>query len=220
MDTQVLQLIDIFNLIVSIFGIVMAVLALVLSLVFFFSAKRTERDTYITMRDLKSSTASLEKLSMRLLDRMSKALVAPNPNEEKLIDVLGRIATPAGLPSVGDREQEPESEGRISKIQLEQFRVDNLITAAFYAATANITLQKVINDLPEPERNDPNTTLIKGLNQSAGDFVTLMAWIRNSGNWEHKVEISPVRQYWRGNEAVEKDVLNYDRFLAAISGIS
>lgn len=216
MNTQVLQLIDIFNLIASIFGIVMAILALVLSLIFFFSAKKTERDTNIAMRDLRSSTVSLEKLSMRLLDRMAKALVAPNPTEERLIEVLGNIATPINLPSGGSGDQ--ESEGRITKERLEQFRVDNLITAAFYAATANITLQKIIKDLPEPERNDPNITLINGLNQSAGDFGTLMAWIRNSDNWEHKVEISPIKQYWHGNESVENDVLNYDRLRTTIGG--
>jgi len=210
---EVLPVIDIFNLIASIFGIVMAVLALVLSLVFFFSAKKTERDTNNAMRDLKSSTASLDKLSMRMLDRMSKALVASNPTEERLIEVLGSIATPANLPSVDSSEQEPE--GPVSKAQLEQFRIDNLIAAAFYAATANMTLQKVINDLSEPERSDPNVTLINSLNQSAGDFSTLMAWVRISDNWEHKVEISPVKEYWRGTESVEKDVLTYDRFRAA-----
>ena len=214
MESQLIQTIDMFNLIASVFGIVMAVIALVLSLVFFFSAKKTEHETDIVMRELKSSTASLERLSMKLLDRMSKALVAPNPTEERLIDVLKNIATTGNLPTVNETEQ--EQEGKVTKPQLEQFRIDNLITAAFYAATANITMQKVISDLPVPQRNDPDSTLINGLNASGGDFETLVSWVKSSDDWEHKVEVSPVKQYWRGVESVASDVLTYEKYRSSL----
>ena len=94
-----------------------------------------------------------------------------------------------------------------NKPQLEQYRVDNLIVAAYYAAVSNITLQTLLPT--EPDESEQYRTYKTGLDQSCDDFRILKSWIVNTSEYERKIENSPVKHLY----VLLKDAENTEEFL-------
>lgn len=196
---------DIFNLIASIFSIITGAVALALAVAFYFNAKSAETNANQAMVEIKSATSQLSKLSMRLLDRLASALVAPRPTEEKLIATLQNLTDKSSLSSAED-----EDIAKASKPALEQFRVDNLIAAAYYAAVSNVTTQAL---MPlEPDDSEIYHTYKNGLDQSAADFEILKTWLLNTAHYERKINLSPVKHLYERLKGAEGHIKNTEDF--------
>jgi len=130
-----------------------------------------------------------------MLNQLTNAITAPKPTDEKISDII-REARTTGLKDTGDGNPAAPT-----KEQLDQFRVDNLIAAMFYAALSNIVLQ---DDLPVSiGGTEANVTIAAMVDQSKGDYMTLKNWIQASD--QAKVNNSPVKHMydyslgWEGN---------------------
>lgn len=83
--------VETFNLVASIFSIVTGIVALALALVFFFSAKKAERNSELAMVKIEEATAAISTISMKMLNRLTTAITAPKPTDEKLTDILKAV---------------------------------------------------------------------------------------------------------------------------------
>jgi hypothetical protein len=198
--------VEVFNLVASIFSIVTGVVALSLSVVFFLSAKKAETNTNQYMVEIKSATSQLSRLSMRLLDRLTTALVAPRPTEERLVDALRDVSN---LKTLSESSTD-EIDSKTTKAQLEQFRVDNLVTAFYYAATTNITTQGLMPAAPDD--SDSYKIYKYGLDQSQSDFKTMSSWILNTDEYEKKLAASPVKHLYDRARAAEVNVKSTEQY--------
>lgn len=178
---------DLINLIASISSIFLAIIAIVLSLVFFFGNKRTERDMTLSIGEIKNTTATLDKLSLRMLNRVTTALVTRNDSEEKIHEVI-REAKKTGLLEAGDDSSDATKE------ELEQARVDNLIAALYYCGLTNLSSQTFLpTNIGGTENNEwvPNI-----VDQSKNDYEILKSWIHGSKNYDKKIDRSAVKHMY------------------------
>lgn len=177
--------VEIFNLIASIFSIVIGVLALFLSIIFFFSAKKSERNSELAMIGIKEATTSLNSLSMKMLNKVTGVLVSPRPNDEKLTDILREIS------GIGKLKINDEESSNFTKAQLEQFRVDNLISTYYYCTLTNLAYQTMLPSMiGEVADYQPVANMV---NQTKLDCLTLQSWLNNTDNNITKINNSPVK---------------------------
>lgn len=195
---------EIFNLIASIFGIITGVLAIILSLIFFFSSKRAERNSESAMIGIKDATTSLTTLSMRMLNKVTGALIAPRPSDEKLTDILREI-------SGGGKLMNNDGEGTIfTEVQLEQFRVGNLISTYYYCTLTNLAYKTM---LPQSIEEVASCQSIANMvNQTKLDCTTLKDWLKVTANIGQKIESSPVKHLYEELMTLQSSVQSVEEF--------
>jgi hypothetical protein len=204
--------VEIFNLIASIFGIVTGIVALLLSVIFYLSARNSEKNNDQLLVEIKTSTALLTKLSMKHLDRLTTAIVAPRPTEEKLVDAI------KDLTSNSATVNNTEEVGKPTKAQLEQWRVDNLFTSIYYAATTNLTTQALIALTPNtPEYTETFQTYKSGLDVSAKDYRSIMSLIYSADDYEKKINSSVIKHIYEQAKAIETQIKNSDEYYTGSS---
>ena len=181
-----LTTIDIFNLIASISSIILAVVAIVLSLVFYFGSRSAEISARLAVGRIEQTTDTLNSLSMRMLNKVTTAILAPRPLDEKLLEII-QSNTKTGLTEVVEPKHPTEA-------QLEQLRIDNLIAALYYSCMTNLAYQAY---LPS---NIGETTGMKVIadmvDQSKADFGILNTWMLNTENYVQKINDSPVKHMY------------------------
>lgn len=194
------------NLVASIFGIVTGIVALVLSIVFFFSAKSAERNTEKAVLELAEATKTISTLSLRMLNKMTEALIAPKDKTEELLDkFLHNQDSRANLS--GDQDGVLSS---VSKKELEQFRIDNLITAYYYCTITNLAYSSM---LPSTIQEVPfSQTIANMVNQTKNDVTIMRAWLDNSDQIQVKLAQSPVRHLYEEASKLSTSVRSIEEF--------
>lgn len=184
--------VELFNLIASIFGIVTGIVALALSIIFFFSAKKAERNTENAVIELSESTKTISGLSLRMLNKMTGALVSPkDKHEERLYEILKSLT--------GRGKLEDDQEGDVSSTKknagmLEQFRVDNLIAAYYYCTLTNLAYKTMLpQTIEEVPLYQPIANMV---NQTRNDLKIMEAWLAGTDESEQKIQNSPVRHMY------------------------
>lgn len=196
--------IELFNLVASIFGIVTGIVALALSLVFFFSAKKAERNTDHAMVEIREATSSISTISMKLLNKLTGALVTPRPNDEKLSEILRVINGDGKLHTTN----EPGS--GLNKSQIEQLRVDNLITAYYYCTLTNLAYKTM---LPHAIEEVPTFQYVANMvNQTKTDCTILQGWLTNTEDNQAKINSSPVRHLYNEVVSLQPSVQSVEEF--------
>lgn len=202
-----LTTLDTFNLIASIASIILAVVAIVLSVLFYFASKNAEVKTTLALNNLEQATNTINSVSMRLLNKLTNYVISPNQTEQRLIEVISELKT-APLKDTDEAPNNP------TKAQLEQFRVDNLIAAMYYASIANSSLQMYlpidIGQLPDAE------VISKAIDQSKQDYFTLKSWINNAG--DDKLNNSPFKHMYDEALTVEPGIRNTAEVYASRQG--
>jgi hypothetical protein len=82
---------DIINLVAAVFSVVLSGVAIFLSVSFFLSSKKTEKEVAITLQEIKSQTGLLERLTGKWVDRLTKFATTPQPMDataEKVLELL------------------------------------------------------------------------------------------------------------------------------------
>lgn len=202
--TMTLTTLDVFNLISSITAIVLAVLAIVLSVVFYFASKNAEVKSTIALNDIQQATSTINNVSMKLLNRLTSYVTSPNPAEQQLIEVISNLKTVAPL-------TEEVSTSGATKAQLDQFRVDNLISSMFYAAVSNTSLQGYLP--PDIGQLETVSVIARLVDQGKQDYFTLKSWIAAAG--ADKLDNSPVKHMYTEALTIEPGIKNTAEVYAA-----
>lgn len=151
------------NLIAAIASIILAGLAIWLSIVFFRSSTQAEKNTEIAINKIGDATDTLSRLSMRMIGRLTNALVTTRPVEERT-EELFKQAKRGGL------LKELEEDDNPTKARLEQFRVDNLILRGWLSNTVN-GVQK-IQDSPVKHMYE-NVVAVEDTIRSVREYYTI-----------------------------------------------
>ncbi len=152
------------NLIASIASLILSVLAIALSLFFYKEAKNAEGKSELALKGIKTQTQSLENLTAKWMDRLTKYATTPKQADETtsfLFTIIKEFTSnrPAAqmLPSP---EEDPTTQNIIT----------NYIAIYYYTAVANVALQ---NYLPPIEDLVENPNAKNLLDTSYNDFNAL-----------------------------------------------
>lgn len=194
------NLTDDINLAVGIASFIFGIVALLLSIVFFIEAKKAEKNSAVTLEGISKTTTTLDRLSMRMINKLTSAIIEPSQREETLRALLMSASASGGLTS----DSEPASGA--TKAQLEQFRVDNLIAAFYYCALTNISSRF---HLPESiaETTD-HEAVVRIVDGSASDFFVIQDWLNSTENIQTKINNSPVKALYDRTTPMINEIFN------------
>jgi hypothetical protein len=170
-----LTFIDWLSIISSIFSIGLAILALWLSLRFFFSTNKSEKEATKLLTEIKTQTNLMQRVTGKMLDKYVTFSTTPQSDQT---EVLVRLLTLTGTgPNSGlVNDQKSFDDKTVLK------ELTNLyIAVAYHSALTNIFLQEHVTDditqLTEQVQNLLTITnhdfasAIKWIDQFGGDFV-------------------------------------------------
>jgi hypothetical protein len=120
--------------------VVLGALAIVLSVYFFNAAKNTESNVKVALGEIRQQVTSLEKITARQLDRLTKAVVEPKVNRDEvfLLKVVEAFSKTSGSQLVQPSPVQPMPPEAIDHI----LRLH--IVAYLYAGVANWLLQSFV----------------------------------------------------------------------------
>lgn len=172
--------IDLINLIASVASLILSIVAIWLSLYFYNQAKKTENTVNSSLESIKSQATSLERLTARWMDRLTKYVTDSRPADETtvmLMSLIKETVTP-----VSTQLNAPAS------TQNEEL-ISSYIAIYYYAAITNIEGQALLpSDIADLETDGAT---IKGIvDSSNNDFLHLKGVL--SGINERKLKASPL----------------------------
>jgi len=153
--------VEIWNLAASITSIVLAVVAILLSVLFFFNAKAAESSATNALEGIKGQTSALQELTRRWMDRLTRAVTTVRPQDEMLMQVVAAITN---MPSTMSANLAPD---RSHVDALTNSTVHGYIGAYYYAALANVVVQSHLPPLGRYNDNAELNNIIKRLVDSS-----------------------------------------------------
>jgi len=179
------------GLIASIASIALAWVAIKFSLHFYDKSKEAETNTTLAINKIQEATDTLKNISMRLLTRMTTALIESRPVDEKLVEALGGIKSGGQLEDIDESSRPSQADLE----QVEQMRIDNLIAALYYCALTNLATQNYLPQTIKETERVPELANI--LDQSKNDYTLLLQWLNNTLNKDMKINQSPVNNLYQ-----------------------
>ncbi len=197
---------EIANIVGSIVSIIVAIGAVVLSVIFFLAAQKSENASHDSLVRIGESTDTLSKLSLRMLDRLTRAVTNPRPTDEKISEILKAVS------NNGILKEDEETSLPFTKAGLEQMRVDNLITACYYCGVSNIASQGFLPTTIELTALDQDTADL--VDASKNDFLVLKSWLENTPSLSEKIQESSVAHLYPIILSIEQNVKSIRDFYA------
>lgn len=213
----------------SVTSIIVAAVAVMLAAYFFNQAKNTERDVAVSLSKIETQGDSLQKLTGRWMDRLTKYATEAKPPDET---VLMLVKTITQIPSIATQLQSPTAGGSQGAAHAETVTelqsptagqsgdaayaeaVVGYITAHYYAAMLNVTLQAVLVD----DKYNSNETLRGLVDRSYTDFVYLEGEIDKVD--EDVLKASRVHRFYVDTATRKDSVRNLAMFDAAFQEAS
>lgn len=154
--------VDVINLISSLASLILAIVAIWLSLHFYDKAKQSEKQTEVNVNEIKTQTKTLTDISSRLLDKYTDYATRPKAADESFL-VIAQLLGQHTVGNVGNTSGSPQ--------QLKSYALGVTIAAFHYAGMANLAIQ----DLLPPERDaiDEANNLPRLLDNTKNDFIIL-----------------------------------------------
>ena len=188
--------IDYINLASSLSSLILSLLAISLALYFYNKSKVSEKNIEVAINKVGDVANTLNTLSMKLVTKLTNYVTSTNPREKALLEIV-REATKAG-----PLEEHSETSSNLTNKELDQFRVNNLIAALFYAGIANTSLQF---SLPENiSDTDDVKSVVEMLDQSKKDYFTLKEWINSSK--KTRVKDSVIKHMFSQAQGLERHI--------------
>lgn len=149
-------------------GIILSMLAIGLSAFFYTQAKNTEGRVQTALGEIRQQTDSLQRLSGRMLDRLTRAVTEGRPDHEHrqmlfFVEAMRTVYTGNAVPT---SQPTVTPEMRASMVQL-------CAGTYLYAAIANVFLQDL---LPESV-SEVGEELRRMIDMTSADVTTLHAWL-------------------------------------------
>jgi hypothetical protein len=156
--------IDVINLAAAIASIMVAVVAIGIAVYFYVKGRDSEARASAVLTQIQTQVAALDRLAGKMLDRLTKAVTEPRPEQEALLMIVSTLnkipeSLAAGVRSPGD------------SVATAQEVVANAIGAHHYAAMANTALQLLV--IGVDEGNDVYTRLESLIETSYQDVLYL-----------------------------------------------
>jgi hypothetical protein len=151
-----LSILDAFNLAASITSIILAVLAIILSLLFFVRGKDSERLVTNALEGIRTQTDALQKLTGRWMDRLTR-YATERPGEETLLILMQTLREmPASLANVF-RPPAPADTADVEGLRAHA--IIGYIGTFYYAALTNLWSQGYLPVDP-PDADDPTRRVV------------------------------------------------------------
>jgi len=200
--TAGLSVVDAFSIAESITSIILAVLAIILSLVFYGKSKDSERAVSSALEGIRAQTDALQRLTGRWMDRLTRYATEPKPADETLIILTQLIREfPVHIATVL-RPQAPGQQQDIAALQNEALL--GYIGIYYYTALTNIWTQPYLpqGDTPPPA-GDPARDIV---DSSFADFFWLDRII--NGLDPARVQASPLNGLYQFALGLRGRVMN------------
>ncbi len=161
--------IEVINLISSIASLILSVVAIWLSLYFYNQSKQTENTVSVSLESIKTQTTSLERLTARWMDRLTKYVTDSRPADETTMLLMSFIKET--VVPISSSLRTPASSDQTDEL------ISCYIAIYYYAALTNIEGQVIL----PPDISDLETDglTIKGIVDSSNvDFLHLESVLR------------------------------------------
>ena len=169
-----------------------AMIAIALSVTFFLSAKRAEKEASNALEGIKAQTKTLENITAKQLARLTKHMTEQKPID----DLLKFMETVKGLPA----ESHLDFQLRQQTEQLRATTIEGYIGSYYYSAVTNAFVQSSLPDKDEFKPEDPIHTLIKQLiDMSKRDFDTIGRVLKTIDPLE--IQQNPAYSYYTAAES-------------------
>ncbi len=160
------NVVEIFSIAASIASVILAVIAIAMSIFFYTQSKNTESSVKESLSGIRTQTDSLQKLTGRWMDRLTKYVTSPKENTDtteqvrQLLQSLPEnIAEQIKLPATS------ENAALTSEI------VTSYIALYYYSAVANVWAQFSLPPLNKYDDNPDYSALVsRVVDGSAADF--------------------------------------------------
>ena len=132
-----------------------AMIAIALSVTFFLSAKKAEKEASNALEAIKAQTKTLENITSRQLTRLTKHVTAQKP----LDDLLKIMETVKGLP-------ESHLDFQLREQEIEQLRTASIqvtIGCHYYSAVTNVIAQSLLPDKDNFDSSDNTHNSVKNI---------------------------------------------------------
>lgn len=202
-----LSVLDVVSLVAAIVSIIIALGGVALAITFFLSAKKSEQNQAASVLKIDESTKTLSRLSLKMLDRLTAAVISPRPTDEKISEILKSVN------AAGTLNPDEDLGLPTTKKELEQMRVDNLITACFYCGATNIMSQGYLPTSIELTTLDLDTANL--IDQSKNDFLILKTWLENTPDVNEKIQNSAVAHLYNLILSIEPNVKSIREYYAS-----
>ncbi|RJO60123.1 hypothetical protein C4544_07245 [candidate division WS5 bacterium] len=157
------------NLLASISSLVLAILAIYISLYFFRSSKDSEKKVEIALKGIETQTNSLDKLITRILERFTRYATSPRQADEVSLLLLQMIES---RNNTDTRLDTPDSSATNQVLRTDL--ISSYMVLYHYCAVTNIAAQSLLPDLNELTEDN---YVKKVVDQSHQDFCLLETMI-------------------------------------------
>lgn len=157
------------SIVASLTSIIIAIMAIILSTVFFINAKNAETNSSSALASIKAQTNALQEITARQLDRLTKHITEDNPYKDLLLKTKDAVASNI----TGDYINQLEIE-KAEKEQLIAELVDIYLGLYFYCAVTNVATQYYLPSIGMYAENPSSYETVKGiLDRSYLDFRSI-----------------------------------------------
>lgn len=133
---------DVINLAAALASIVLAVVAIGLAVYFYVKGRDSEGRASSVLSQMQTQVGALDKLSGKMLDRLTRAAIEPRPEQEAILAIISAL------------RQIPESlangpRGPVTQGVPQGECIAALVAAYYYSSMANFLLQSLITAVDE-----------------------------------------------------------------------
>ena len=174
---------DVLGIVSNSVSLVVGLLAIALSVYFYTQAKNTEKSVAITLEGIKAQTETLQKISGRSLDRLTKYVTNPRPHEEQYIQIIAELKN---LPfSILSGIRTPDIQPDFEK---DKNLVVCYVALYYYTGLANYWVQQGLPPIEKFEENPEYSKLVKQLvDMSYTDFSSMTELLQQiDATWVEK----------------------------------
>ena len=167
---------EVASIVASFVSLILAGIAIWLSLYFYTKGKNTERNVEVALEGIKTQTEALQALNARTLDRLTKYVTTPRDEPSQTIQVL--YAAIRDLPEMVLKLHPPTTQagGEATRREL----ISSYIAIWNYTATSNIWAGFCLPRVEEFNAEDTYHALVKYVvDRSAADFHYMSGVVQN-----------------------------------------
>ena len=158
----------------SIASVVLAVLAIALSVYFFVIGRRTETSVSTSLSKIETQAEMLQKITGKQLDRLTRFVTEERPRPEdpqfqRMVEVFIQLAQPLSGSIAQTHQRQPDA-------QVAQELISCYIGLYYYAAVTNYWAQQFLPGAADyDDANEYHKLARKVVDQSASDFNAMAA---------------------------------------------
>jgi hypothetical protein len=184
----------------SIASIVLAVVAMILSVYFYTQAKNTEGAVTASLEAIRAQTDALQKLTGRWMDRLTRYVTTPQ--QERPDSNTHLLAAIRSLPTdIASQLRAPGHDDNVDRLYREV--ITSYIALYYYTSVANIWAQMALPPLDRYQSDPDRSNLVKQVvDESYRDFVFVTGLLERSDRTV--IEAAPLQRLLQRTQNVNR----------------